>query len=193
MTQHSRQDTCFQRTSCGRDQKCAGDPAALTVAKLGTAGGGTCPRRWEVGAALSSLRKGRRQGVTSKTGCPWTLLDLFRFSVLNGGRGQMRKRSSGGEAGTVGGQGGGGGGVGEACGCVYMGRSLWLPGSSCQSAELLQLPAARTGHPLISPADTPALRRDAASGNSRGCGRLEKPGSRWGWGMWGWLGEAVRL
>lgn len=40
----------------------------------------------------------------------------------------MRKRSSGGEAGTVGVR--GGGGVGEACGCVYMDRSLWLPGSS---------------------------------------------------------------
>lgn len=103
----------------------------------------------------------------------------------------MRKRSSGGEAGTVGVR-GGGWSRGGLWLCVY-GQEPLAARFFRQSAELLQLPDARTGHPLISPADTPALRRDAASGNSRGCGRLEKPGSRWGWGMWGWLGEAVRL
>lgn len=67
-------------------------------------------------------------------------------------------------------------GVGEAHGCVILCKSLWLPGSLHQSAELLQQPVARPGPPFISPADTAALRRNAAGGNCRGYRRLEKWG-----------------
>lgn len=61
---------------------------------------------------------------------------------------------------------------GRHCGGgVGMGRHMvvyfCVPGSLHQSAELLQQPAAQPGPPFVSPADTPALRRDAAGGNCR--------------------------